>query len=108
PCLVLVKSQQSTKIYGGYNPLQFTNDGGQWKRTNDSFIFSFESSKDIQDMIISRVNSSYYSNAIYECSNYGFSFGNTTFYMNSDHKIYFSNQGYYDNNINNVGSPYIN
>ncbi|PKK74533.1 hypothetical protein RhiirC2_774662 [Rhizophagus irregularis] len=107
PCLVLVKSQQSTKIYGGYNPLQFTNSGGQWKSTYESFIFSFESSKDIQDMKISRVNNQSY--AIYECSNYGFSFGNTTFYMNSDHKIYFtSNQGYYDNNINNVGSPYVN
>ncbi|PKB95819.1 hypothetical protein RhiirA5_367945 [Rhizophagus irregularis] len=58
-------------------------------------------------MKISRVNNQSY--AIYECSNYGFSFGNTTFYMNSDHKIYFtSNQGYYDNNINNVGSPYVN
>jgi hypothetical protein len=104
PCLVLVKPHQSTKIYGGYNPLQFTNGGGQWKYTNESFIFSFESGKDIQDMKISRVNSS--NHAIYECSNYGFSFGNT-FYMNSDHKIYFNNQ-YYDGNINNVRSPYVN
>ncbi|GBB98700.1 hypothetical protein RclHR1_00330027 [Rhizophagus clarus] len=106
-CIVLVKHQESTKIYGGYNPLGFTNCGGQWRSTSESFIFSFESGRNIQNTNISRVNSSYYSYAIYEYSSYGFSFGNT-FYMNSDNRIYFCNQGYYDNNINTVLSPYMN
>jgi hypothetical protein len=106
-CLVLVKHQQSAKIYGGYNPLGFTYSNGQWGNTSESFIFSFENSEDIQNMKISRVNSSYYSYAIYEYYNYGFSFGNT-FFMNSDNRIYFTDQGYYDGNINDVLSPHIN
>jgi hypothetical protein len=105
-CLVLVKHQQSSKIYGGYNPIGFIQSGGQWRSTTESFIFSFESERNIQNMKISRVNGSYYNYAIYEQSNYGFSFGNT-FYMNSNNRIYFTNQGYYDGNINDVLSPYI-
>ncbi|PKY20917.1 hypothetical protein RhiirB3_408896 [Rhizophagus irregularis] len=58
-------------------------------------------------MKISRIKSSTYSNAIYEQYNNGFNFG-YTFYMNSDQNIYLSNQGYYDNNIGNVLSPYLN
>ncbi|PKK74544.1 BTB-domain-containing protein [Rhizophagus irregularis] len=108
PCLVLVKHQQSTKIYGGYNPIGFINSGSQWRNTTESFVFSFENGRDIQNMKISRVNvnNGYNAYAIYEDYNQGFSFGNT-FYMNSDHKIYFSNQGYYDN-FGNVSSPYLN
>jgi hypothetical protein len=106
-CLVLVKHQQSSKIYGGYNPIGFIHSGRQWRNTTESFIFSFEGGRDIQNMKISRVSSSYYRNAIYEYSNYGFSFGKT-FYMDSDNRIYFINQGYYDGNISDVLSPYMN
>jgi hypothetical protein len=107
PCLVLFKNQQSTKIYGGYNPIGFMNSGGQWRSTTESFIFSFESIEDIQNMKISRINNNYHSYAIYDHPNYGFSFGNT-FYMNSDKRIYCSNNGYYDGNLNNVLNPHIN
>ncbi|PKK74534.1 BTB-domain-containing protein [Rhizophagus irregularis] len=107
PCLVLFKNQQSTKIYGGYNPIGFMNSGGQWRSTTESFIFSFESIEDIQNMKISRINNNYHSYAIYDHPNYGFSFGNT-FYMNSDKRIYCSNNGYYDGNLNNVLNPYLN
>ncbi|GBB98708.1 hypothetical protein RclHR1_00330035 [Rhizophagus clarus] len=107
PCLVLVKHQQSTKIYGGYNPLGFMHSGGQWRNTTESFIFSFESDREVQNTNISRVNNNYCNYAIYECYTYGFSFGNM-FYMNSDNNIYFSNQGYYDGNIDDVLSPYLN
>ncbi|GBB98698.1 hypothetical protein RclHR1_00330025 [Rhizophagus clarus] len=108
PCLVLVKSQQSTIIYGGYNPIGFTHSGGQWRNTTESFIFSFENNEDIQNMKISRVNGHHANYAIYEQYNsYGFSFGNT-FFMSSDQRIYFSNTGYYDSNFSNVSNPYFN
>ncbi|PKC12171.1 hypothetical protein RhiirA5_353291 [Rhizophagus irregularis] len=56
-------------------------------------------------MEIIRVNSSYYSNAIYDYYNSGFNFGNTLY--TSGQQIYFGNSGYYDDNINNVLSPYL-
>ncbi|RIA86309.1 hypothetical protein C1645_829457, partial [Glomus cerebriforme] len=105
PCLVLVKNQQSTKIYGGYNPLTFINPGqygNQYYNTTESFIFSFENSEDIRNMKISRVNINYANYAISEYYGDGFNFGDT-FYM-SGQCIYFSNSGYYDN-IDNVLNP---
>ncbi|GBC01081.1 hypothetical protein RclHR1_04060009 [Rhizophagus clarus] len=110
-CIVLVKHQESSKIYGGYNPNGFTGGSNGWQYASESFIFSFESGRDTQNMRISRVNSSYYSYAMYEnYNNTGFNFGNT-FYMNNNNRIYFNNSGYYDNrdsNINSILSPYIN
>jgi hypothetical protein len=94
PCLVLVK-KKSSKIYGGYNPIGFTNSNRKYYPTNDSFIFSFENSEDIQNMKISRVNSKFTNHAIYEQNNKGFNFGNT-FYMIGSH-VFFSNSDIYDN-----------
>lgn len=105
-CLVLVKNQQSTKIYGGYNPLCFTHGTGQWHNTTESFIFSFENSEDIQNMKISRVNSSNADYAIHEHFKNGFNFGNTL-YLQGNLNIYFVNQGYYDSNVVNVLNPYL-
>ncbi|POG68470.1 hypothetical protein GLOIN_2v1778263 [Rhizophagus irregularis DAOM 181602=DAOM 197198] len=101
-CLVLVKHSNSTKIYGGYNPLCFTNTIMQYYNTTESFIFSFENSKDIQNMKISRVNNNY---TLHENYNDGFNFLNTL-YMNGQ-QIYFDNHGYYDENISNVLNPYL-
>ncbi|GBC04590.1 hypothetical protein RclHR1_05760008 [Rhizophagus clarus] len=105
-CIVLVKHQQSAKIYGGYNPLGFYNYSGQWCTTVESFIFSFENSDDIQNMKISRVNTSHTNYAIYEQNVNGFNFG-SSFYLQSNLYVYFNHSGYYDNNINNVLSPYL-
>ncbi|GET53393.1 hypothetical protein GLOIN_2v1722037 [Rhizophagus irregularis DAOM 181602=DAOM 197198] len=41
------------KIYGGYNPIGFTNSNRKYP-ASDSFIFSFENGEDIQNMKISR------------------------------------------------------
>ncbi|UZO14576.1 uncharacterized protein OCT59_006032 [Rhizophagus irregularis] len=108
-CIVLVKHPSSAKIYGGYNPIGFINSSsGQWYNTTESFIFSFENSEDIQNMKISRVNSSYADYAIYEHnSNNGFNFGNT-FQLSNNQYIYSNHPGYYDNNVTNVLSPYFN
>jgi hypothetical protein len=101
-CLVLVKHPNSAKIYGGYNPLYFTNSNVQYYNTTESFMFSFENNEDIQNMKISRVNNSY---TIHENYNDGFNFLNTL-YMNGQ-EIYFNNYGYYDGNIGDVLSPYL-
>ncbi len=111
PCLVLVKQQLSTKIYGGYNPLNFVGDRqwlgqGQWYNTSESFIFSFDDDNDTTSMKISRVNRDYKCYAIYEHYGQGFSFGQT-FYM-YDQYINFNYNGYYDLNImNNSDSVYF-
>ncbi|RGB24673.1 hypothetical protein C1646_676194 [Rhizophagus diaphanus] len=108
-CIVLVKHPSSAKIYGGYNPIGFINSPqqwGQWCNTTESFIFSFENSKDIQNMKISRVNGSYANYAILENNDCGFNFGNT-FQLSNDQYIYSDDPGYYDDNINNVLSPYF-
>src|SRR5439155_4292460 len=92
PCLVLAKQQSTTKIYGGYNPLTFIYSGGQYYSTTESFIFSFENSEDVKNMKISRVASSFYSYAIYECYSIGFNFGAGAFQMNGQN-IYLNNTG---------------
>ncbi|GBB98696.1 hypothetical protein RclHR1_00330026 [Rhizophagus clarus] len=79
-CLVLIKHHQSTKIYGGYNPIGFIHSNGHYCYTKDSFIFSFENSEDIQNMKISRVNSNHYDYAIDEHYSNGFNFGDTLIY----------------------------
>jgi hypothetical protein len=107
PCLVLVKHPSSAKIYGGYNPIGFVNIPGRWYSTTESFIFSFENSEDILNMKISRVHGSHANNAICENNNYGFNFGDTL-RLHNNLNVYFSHPGYYDNNVNNVLSPYLN
>ena len=57
-------------------------------------------------MKISRVNSSNADYAIREHFNNGFNFGNTL-HLNSNINIYFDNSGYYDVNVGNVLSPYL-
>ncbi len=110
PCLVLFKQQSSTKIYGGYNPLNFLNfnTGGYWYSTSESFIFSFENDNDTTNMQISRIKSSYTNYAIYECCNQcnrGFNFGDT-FYMIGKNVI-LNYSGYYDENVINQSTNYI-
>ncbi|GBC38248.2 uncharacterized protein OCT59_005987 [Rhizophagus irregularis] len=103
-CLVLVKKKKSTEIYGGYNPIGFTNSNRKYP-ASDSFIFSFENGEDIQNMKISRVNSKCINYAICEQHNNGFNFGNT-FYFTGGH-VFFGNSDIYDN-IGNVSELNMN
>ncbi|GBC45410.2 hypothetical protein GLOIN_2v1881828 [Rhizophagus irregularis DAOM 181602=DAOM 197198] len=49
-------SLEDTEILGGYNPIEWeSNNDGNFGTTNDSFIFSFMSSDDIESYILSRV-----------------------------------------------------
>ncbi|EXX61290.1 uncharacterized protein OCT59_027143 [Rhizophagus irregularis] len=54
--ITIVKVKDSTEILGGYNPIEWeSNNDGNFGTTNDSFIFSFMSSDDIESYILSRV-----------------------------------------------------
>jgi hypothetical protein len=61
----IAKIQGLKQLIGGYNPLDWSGDG-VWKRTSDSFIFSFTDGKDISTAKSSYIN--YAPNAVY-CRN---------------------------------------
>ncbi|CAI2168358.1 5855_t:CDS:2 [Funneliformis geosporum] len=93
PCLVLAKERLSSKIYGGYNPLDFVQDCSKKRfyKTSESFIFLLEDT----NVIISRVVDT--SRAIVEKKDYGFNFGES-FYM-GDKSIYLNYNGSYDEKV---------
>jgi len=91
----LVKPRSTTKIYGGYNPLNFIHSDGQWYGTSESFIFSFEDNNDTTNMKISRVVNT--SKAMWEHYDNGFNFGST--FCLVDKTIYFQYTRYYDENV---------
>ncbi|CAB4385508.1 unnamed protein product [Rhizophagus irregularis] len=66
----IAKIKDSTKLIGGYNPLDWNGDG--WKNTSDSFLFSFADWKNISNDTtkLSYINSGKHY-AIYCNNNYG-------------------------------------
>ncbi|RIA83943.1 hypothetical protein C1645_833032 [Glomus cerebriforme] len=66
--LILIKTKCLIKIFGGYNPVGWSNKNQCFISTNKSFIFSFENDEDTKNMKISRVTKPSY--AIYNYSNY--------------------------------------
>ncbi|RIA92707.1 hypothetical protein C1645_820294 [Glomus cerebriforme] len=106
PCLILIKNQKLEKIYGGYNPLSFTNVDGQYS-TTESFIFSFENNEDILNMKISRVRLNCANHAIYGNYSDGFNFGNVL--RMSGQTIYFGGSSCFDNigNVLNLNTSFI-
>ncbi|PKC53441.1 hypothetical protein RhiirA1_479286, partial [Rhizophagus irregularis] len=72
--ITIVKVKDSTEILGGYNPIEWKSDDyGKYGTTNDSFIFSFKNSDDIESHIVSRVENEEY--AIYNYHDSGPIFG---------------------------------
>ncbi|EXX59506.1 uncharacterized protein OCT59_027245 [Rhizophagus irregularis] len=54
--ITIIKVKDSNEILGGYNPIKWeSNDAGNYGTTNDSFIFSFKNSDDIESYILRRV-----------------------------------------------------
>ncbi|GBB98691.1 hypothetical protein RclHR1_00330018 [Rhizophagus clarus] len=99
PTLVLIKCQNSNKIYGGYTPVGFYEEyGEEFIYSKDSFIFSFEENEGTQNMELSRVKS--YDHAIFNVYNndYGFNFGDHDLYM-QDENLYIGYSGYYEDNL---------
>ncbi|RHZ71360.1 hypothetical protein Glove_259g26 [Diversispora epigaea] len=84
--LVVVKVKDTDEILGGYNPICWNcNCSGLFSTTNDSFIFSLKNGN-IKNYILSRVKNA--SNAIYNSSSYGLSFGYYDFGMSEDRSFY--------------------
>jgi hypothetical protein len=76
--ITIIKVKNSNEILGGYNPTMWESrkydpSSNEYSKTKDSFIFSFNSKKDIKNHILSRVVNEEY--AIDNFHSYGPSFG---------------------------------
>jgi hypothetical protein len=100
PILVLIKCQNSRKIFGGYSPVGFYDEfSDEFIYTGNSFIFSFEDNNGAQNIELSRVRS--YDHAIFNVFNdddYGFNFGDHDLYM-QDENLSIGYSGYYEDNL---------
>jgi hypothetical protein len=105
--LVLIKAQQSKKIFGGYSSIGLSSLGDdcliegniRYCYSLDNFIFSFENSEDIQNMKIGRVIN--YFKAMLEYSDHGFNFGWGSFGM-TDQTFQVNNRYNYENILDDI------
>ncbi|GBC04322.1 hypothetical protein RclHR1_05610009 [Rhizophagus clarus] len=111
--LVLIKVQNSDKIFGGYTSIGFNSIennfsidilGFKWYNSSDNFIFSFENNEDMKNMKISRVVNN--SKAILEYINTGFNFGWDSLYMEGQNLYIYNRYGDYENNLQLEGNTY--
>ncbi|EXX67030.1 hypothetical protein GLOIN_2v1480795 [Rhizophagus irregularis DAOM 181602=DAOM 197198] len=107
PILVLIKCQNTKKIFGGYTPVGFySNDSIDGLiYSENSFIFSFEDDTYMKNIKLSRVIS--YDYAIYNNYYYGFNFGGDALCMENQN-LYANGNEHYEKNVsddNNI--PYI-
>jgi hypothetical protein len=86
--IVVAKITNSEQIFGGYNPLSW-DLSGEYKSTNDSFIFSFTNRTNLQTSKVAYCNDNQYS--IYCGSEYGPAFGGGHDLYCQDDNWYFSN-----------------
>ncbi|GBC27180.2 BTB/POZ domain-containing protein [Rhizophagus irregularis DAOM 181602=DAOM 197198] len=91
----IAKIKDSTKLIGGYNPLDWNGDC--WKNTGDSFLFSFADWKNISNATtkLSYINSGK-NHAIYCNNNYGPQMGDLSC-ANSNNWTYYGSLSYYPN-----------
>jgi hypothetical protein len=107
--LVLIKTKQSDKIFGGYSSIGLNSLGDnyiiennlRYYSSSDNFIFSFENSSDTQCMRIGRVVNK--SKAILVRNDHGFNFGQGSLCV-VNHNLYLNN---FSNNYNNILSKEI-
>jgi hypothetical protein len=99
PILVLIRCQNTKKIFGGYTPIGFySNDSiNGLICSEDSFIFSFEDDGIQDDIRLSRVIS--YDYAIYNNYYYGFNFGGDALCMENRNLYANGNNDHYEQNI---------
>jgi hypothetical protein len=109
PILVLIKCQNSRKIFGGYTPIGFYSEyseseysegeyNEEFTYSEDSFIFSFEEN----NIELSRVKS--YEHAVYNSNDYAFNFGDHDLYMQNQN-LWIEHSGYYEGNLS--GDNYV-
>ncbi|EXX57868.1 hypothetical protein GLOIN_2v1487826 [Rhizophagus irregularis DAOM 181602=DAOM 197198] len=109
--LILIKVNQSNKIFGGFSSIGFNSIGNDLLQFDfngynslsfyyslDNFIFSFENNEDIQNMKISRVID--YSKAILNHYTFGFNFGRGSLYMKNQYLFINSECDNYEKNLN--------
>src|SRR5437762_1746809 len=53
--IYIAKTKDSTQLIGGYNPLDWSGEGG-WKATSDSFLFNFTNGNDVSTAKLGYVN----------------------------------------------------
>ncbi|RIA86164.1 hypothetical protein C1645_829700 [Glomus cerebriforme] len=103
--LVLIKIQQSNKIFGGYSSIGFNSIGDEllfkdndhhYYCSSNNFIFSFENSEDTQNMKISRVKN--HSRALLKWDT-GFNFGWSALYTYGQKLVVGHTHGYYEDNL---------
>ena len=106
--MVLVKVQNSNKIFGGYSSIGLNSIGNNRLRvdhdyglklyhSSDNFIFSFENEEDIQNMKISRVVN--YSKAILDHITNGFNFGRGSLSMCNQNLYVYNYYCNYENSL---------
>jgi hypothetical protein len=99
--LVLIKVQQSDKIFGGYSSIGFNSIDNDLRNkeflpfycSSDNFIFTFDNNEDTQNMKIGRVISN--SDAMVDYNRTAFNFGWGVFYM-EDKTLYVNNHNTYE------------
>jgi hypothetical protein len=98
--LVLVKCENSQKIFGGYSPVGFYRKSSNYYiYSTDSFIFSFEKKDDTQNMKLSRVILADYAICnVRKYNLYGFSFGDRDLSMQNDN-LHVSDGSHYECNL---------
>ncbi|GBC05750.1 hypothetical protein RclHR1_00640038, partial [Rhizophagus clarus] len=92
--ITIIKIKDSKEILGGYNPIAWKS-GDIYGITEDSFIFSFKNSDNIDNYILSRVKNERY--ATYNYYDYGPSFGNGDLDFFGDYGFCYKN--YYERKI---------
>ncbi|EXX67569.1 hypothetical protein RirG_113160 [Rhizophagus irregularis DAOM 197198w] len=97
----IIKVKDSNEILGGYNPIIWKSDSSVGA-TKDSFIFSFKNKENIEENILSRVESNG-SNAIRNDPDFGPVFGGYEFILNeNDSSGSVQDQVYYDKSIREI------
>lgn len=111
--LVLIKVQQSDKIFGDYTSIGFNSIennfsidlfGFRWYNSSDNFIFSFENNEVMKNMKICRVVNN--SRAILEYISTSFNFGWDSLYMEGKNLCIYNRFGDYENNLKLDGNTY--
>ncbi|RHZ88721.1 hypothetical protein Glove_21g341 [Diversispora epigaea] len=97
--IVIAKIQNSDRLVGGYNPLDWNSNG--YKNTYDSFLFSMSDKNNISGATIGRIYQSH-GNAIFCNNGYGPTFG-------AGHDLHCPNSNnnwnYSPNSYNNINLP---
>ncbi|GES80977.1 BTB/POZ domain-containing protein [Rhizophagus clarus] len=79
--ITIIKLRDSEGIVGGYNPLEWDSSNGSFKRTKDSFIFSFTNRTDLETAKIGYSNGD--KNSIICYPDYGPIFGYNNLYLHN-------------------------